>query len=295
MSSIYEHLSKVEAEVNNDIAKKLPKIAPAPEPKLPPVSVHHKPRLFGFKLLIMFALIFSVGSAAASVYFFQAMNKSQEESRQLEQRLQSLTVTTQGLTDASAEASDALIVMRTDFEGLSGEAQSLRSTLNRTRLEMSSVQQKVTELQGRSGVIESEIERIKQELFIGQKAQPVVEETVRELPRVVATPVDVEQRSADAEIEQNEVISAEEAVTVDNAAALPPVRVMTINRKFNFVVVNAGLKDDLRMGDRLNVQRGNESIARVEVEKIYEDFSAATIVNEKKNFEIQEGDAIVLS
>ena len=70
-------------------------------------------------------------------------------------------------------------------------------------------------------------------------------------------------------------------------------RVMTVNKKFNFIVINMGLKDALRMGDRLEIRRGNESIGRVEIEKLYDDFAAATIVNQKNDFEIKEGDQVV--
>ena len=67
---------------------------------------------------------------------------------------------------------------------------------------------------------------------------------------------------------------------------------MTVNRKFDFVVVNLGSRDNLRMGDRLEVLRDGKSIASVEVEKLYDNFAAATIVEERKNAQIQEGDSI---
>jgi uncharacterized protein YoxC len=87
--------------------------------------------------------------------------------------------------------------------------------------------------------------------------------------------------------------SAPVATTSTPVIATSGPRVMTVNKKFNFIVVNMGLKDGVKMGDRLEVRRGSESIGRVEVEKLYDDFSAATIANQKDNYEIQEGDQIV--
>lgn len=295
MSSIYEHLAKAEAEVNSDIAKKLPKIDPVSAPKVTHAPPLHRPRLFGFKLLVMFALLFSIGSAAASVYFFQAMNRAQDQSLKLQASLQNLTSATQSLSAASSASADRLIEITNSLQNLDNETSTLRSSLNRTRLDFSAMQQKVADLEGRGAAMELDIERIKRELFPEPVSQnlPVLATPV---PRIVAAPQDVEKNenvlvAAQPVESSNEMNSSVGAVE----AGLPPVRVMTVNRKFNFVVVNAGIKDNLRMGDRLEVKRGDQSIARVEIEKLYDDFSAATIVNEKKDFEIQEGDTIVLS
>lgn len=291
MSSIYEHLAKAEAEVNSDIAKKLPKIETVAPPKVTHTPPVHRPRLFGFKLLIMFALLFSVGSAAASVYFFQAMNRAQDQSLKLQASLQQLTSTTEGLTTASSNTANRMLEITNAIQNLDNETSTLRSSLNRTRLDFSAMQQKVADIEGRGAAMELDIERIKREIFPAAAAEslPVLATPV---PLVIAAEANVEtQVETPATLPVEEMSSSAAAAE----AGIPSVRIMTVNRKFNFVVVNAGLKDNLRMGDRLEVKRGNQSIARVEVEKLYDDFSAATIVNEKKDFEIQEGDAVVLS
>jgi len=58
------------------------------------------------------------------------------------------------------------------------------------------------------------------------------------------------------------------------------------------VVVNLGLRDNLRMGDKLIVERDGKTVAGVEVEKLYDNFAAATIVDTRKNGEIKEGDLV---
>lgn len=76
----------------------------------------------------------------------------------------------------------------------------------------------------------------------------------------------------------------------------PPVvrapQVLTVNRKFNFVVVSLGVKDGLQMGDAIEILRQGKPIANVQVEKLYENFAAATIVREPKEDPIKEGDSI---
>ena len=70
-------------------------------------------------------------------------------------------------------------------------------------------------------------------------------------------------------------------------------KVMTVNRKFKFAVVNVGSKDNLKTGDALKVERDGKQIANLKVEKLYDNFSAATIVEELNGATITEGDSIV--
>lgn len=67
-------------------------------------------------------------------------------------------------------------------------------------------------------------------------------------------------------------------------------KILTVNRKFNFVVINQGLQEGLKMGDRLKVLKQGEEVATVQVEKLYDKFSAATLVEEDPNRQVVEGD-----
>lgn len=69
-------------------------------------------------------------------------------------------------------------------------------------------------------------------------------------------------------------------------------KVLTVNRKFNFVVVNMGLKDGLKIGDQLKVVKGGADSATVQVEKLYDRFAAATILTEDPKDQVVEGDAV---
>jgi len=69
-------------------------------------------------------------------------------------------------------------------------------------------------------------------------------------------------------------------------------KVLTVNRKFNFVVINQGLQDGLKMGDKLKVFKQGQEIATIQVEKLYDKFSAATLVEEDPKNQVVEGDEI---
>jgi hypothetical protein len=69
-------------------------------------------------------------------------------------------------------------------------------------------------------------------------------------------------------------------------------KVLTVNRKFNFVVINQGLQDGLKMGDKLRVLKQGQEVATIQIEKLYDKFSAATLLEEDPKQQVVEGDEI---
>jgi len=94
------------------------------------------------------------------------------------------------------------------------------------------------------------------------------------------------------------VVFEEDVVVEEEVVEEAPVRteepkVMTINRKFNFVVVNLGIRDQVKMGDKLSVVRKGKKIGNLQIEKLYDNFAAATIIDEDaQKSQIQPGDFI---
>ncbi len=68
--------------------------------------------------------------------------------------------------------------------------------------------------------------------------------------------------------------------------------VLTVNREFNFVVVDIGEVDGLVKGTELIVHRGKKLIGKIRVEKVYDKMSAATIIPKWTQDEIKEDDSV---
>ncbi len=64
------------------------------------------------------------------------------------------------------------------------------------------------------------------------------------------------------------------------AESLQAGKVLLVNRKFNFIVINMGVKQGIKVGDGFLVTADKDKVARVEVEKLYDDFAAAKIVEQ---------------
>lgn len=68
--------------------------------------------------------------------------------------------------------------------------------------------------------------------------------------------------------------------------------VLLVNRKYNFVVINLGSRQSLNLDDVIVIQKKGTDIAKARVEKIYDDYSAAYIIEEQSEHPIAEGDAV---
>jgi hypothetical protein len=68
-------------------------------------------------------------------------------------------------------------------------------------------------------------------------------------------------------------------------------RVLVVNKEYNFVVINLGAKDGMKVGTNLLVYRQETVIGKIQVEKIYETMSSATILPETTS-ELKEGDSV---
>ncbi len=56
-------------------------------------------------------------------------------------------------------------------------------------------------------------------------------------------------------------------------------RVLLVNQKFNFVIINMGSKQGLQIGDSFLITENGEKVVKVQVEKLYDDYSAAKITD----------------
>lgn len=69
-------------------------------------------------------------------------------------------------------------------------------------------------------------------------------------------------------------------------------QVLVVNRDYDFIVMNLGRNHGLNIGQEFQVIRGSDVLARVKVEKVYDELSAAAILPNSDKDAIREGDAV---
>lgn len=223
----------------------------------------------GLKLGIILAFLLSLAAFGAVAYLYQTLNMerreyaaSEAERIQLRSRADSFDEEMKKIQNESAK-------FKEQVKSLTDERDELEKELSAKEVELSNLQKTMKVLETEPGAVTS-------------TAQPVgaTESAVAVQSAVPVSTVITEQ--------QTDIIVGE---PLPGTPANRP-KIMTINRKFNFVVFNLGLQNDIKMGDKLNVVREDKSIGSVQVEKLYDRFAAATITQESAENLIKEGDFV---
>ena len=216
----------------------------------------------GLKLLVVGAFFLSFLALVGSGLLYQTLNSERRQREALEGAQDQIREKSALLEKVSESYKAQLEEMQTQFKDYASERDQFKKAIEDNRSLVVSLQQKL-----------KEAEEIKNK----------------------ALEIKSQAALAPAPAGTSAVPSAQNITPAVGAASQPMVRspqVLSVNRKFNFVVVSLGVKDGLQIGDPLEIVRQEKAVGTLQVEKLYENFSAATIVRESKEAPIKEGDLV---
>lgn len=218
----------------------------------------------GLKFLIGFAFILSAGSLAGDVFLYQRLQTERTLRQQLEAEKVQLEERSSQLESQVAKSNQYLKEaerLREQIKGYVSQRDATRKELEQTYKQMSDLRKQIKALDSEKGVLA-------QEVTIGEETEKAIVREAVKIPSV-HTP----------------------AATLI-APSERPHQILSVNRQFKFVVVNLGIRDRLKLGDLLRVEEGSKLIGRLKVEKLYENFSACSIVEEGEPNKLKEGDLV---
>ena len=237
----------------------------------------------GLKLAVFSAFFLAVASLAGSAFLYQSLNSERRERQALEGAQDQMREKSMGLEKSSQDYKNQMNELQAKLNADETERTQFRKAISENRKQMVLLQEKL-----------KEAEELKQKALERQDQSESESETLPEFGPALA-PSLVSNTPAPTSTASPKSSSARPA----SAPALAPApaaerkpQVLTVNRKFNFVVVSLGMKDGLQMGQYVEAVRNGKPTAHVQVEKLYENFAAATIVQESKAAPIKEGDLI---
>ena len=155
------------------------------------------------------------------------------------------------------------------------------------RLELSGKTKRLTEVETKLESIASEKEKLQKMLNAEKARYDELKERVEKLAEVKEV---LEEKVRDVINKQGVEL---ERIVVRAEGELEG-RVVVVNREYNFVVVDVGIKNDVEMGDFLTIFRSGKYVGEAQVEKIYDTMSAATIVKETKPKAIMVDDNVII-
>jgi cell shape-determining protein MreC len=235
----------------------------------PSLNPSKPPRMLGMKSAIFMAFMLSFASLAAGGFLYQTLTVERKERTALEAASIQLQDRVEGLQGESNKYREEIARMREQLKAHARERNEWKKQLDESYADNSKLQEKIDTLEERLSQVE-------------QNAPVAQASTLGEIPgsEAVGNP---------AALPASPPAVAEPGVQKEIGKTF---QVLTVNRKFNFVVVNLGMKDLVKMGDTLSVERDGQRIGSVQIEKLYDRFAAAIILEESKESPITEGDLV---
>lgn len=138
------------------------------------------------------------------------------------------------------------------------------------------------ELQDKKRQIKYTVEKLRKQISARQEAEAQLIMTMKE-KRILETKL-------------RKFTAAFKTVELDRIVIKPVStlagKVLVVDKKFAFIVVDLGRANNLKLGDILSVYRNDKFIGRVEVEKVEEEISAAAILPTWQDVEFKENDEV---
>lgn len=225
----------------------------------------------GLKFAILFAFVLSAGSVAGNWFLYQQFLGEKTAREDLESEVVQLEERSGTLEADATRYRKEVDGYREQLRERNEVIQDLEEKLKQIRGVVESQKQEIGELKRKSASLNESALTVATE-------KAVTQETAK-LPVIPAAKAEAGTPSPTA------------APVVDQR----PKQVLSVNRKFGFVVVNLGVRDQIKVGDTLRVEQGGKLAGRIQVDKLYDNFSACVILEEIKPAQIQEGDLVRLA
>lgn len=266
-------------------------------------------------LLLVVALLTS-GVAAANFYVGREAERAGR--LQAEDELQKVRQAKEALEQERDELTQAKQALEQQAADLGNQAKTLAEQVAQEKraketltLEVAQARKEAKAAVQQKALVESDLAKAKlsyqqlsSELTTLRQAKEALEKRVKEMlaarakeaEQIVVTP----SPSSVSQVTASSAAAPAASIPSQIPAPAPAVKgaegkVLVVNREYDFVVISMGSKDAVKKGSRFAVFRGNKQILTVEVEKVYENMSAANMLEEeKKGTEVQEGDLVRL-
>jgi hypothetical protein len=271
-------------------------------------------------LVLVVALVTSIVS---SLNFFVGRNAERAKRVWAEDQLQRITRAKDELEKERDELASAKQALEQQFSDVSAQAKTIAGELAQEKRAREALTAELAQARDETGEVRGQLDQersekltltenlakakqsyqaLSNELTTLRQAKEALEKRVKEMlaarakeaERIVVTP----PAPIGGRVAPSPAPAGPAAPAFSAAPSAPKSltgKVLVVNREFNFVVANLGSRDGIRAGARYEIHRDGQRIATAEVEKIYDNMSAANLLQEEKKREVKEGDEVRLS
>jgi predicted nuclease with TOPRIM domain len=247
------------------------------------------------KTIIIASFVIAVAAAGLAVFFYQGAQKEFDKIRSLKHQadiiLKQREEIMQGI-EALDKEKEQLIIRLEDY---GKKVQNYELDISKLKSEKENINQQLSAAENTASTLKVTLEPIRaQEAALKGdlvKAQSKHEELVSELEYARKEKSELEEKLKSYMQKARGVELRKIVVRVTRPAE---GSIVEVSRKYNFAVIDLGVRDDIKSGDALEIYRNNRMIARALIENVYDDMSSIVVFDEWRDAELVIGDTVKL-
>ena len=264
------------------------------------------------KIFVILLVLASIGLTGYAVYLFNLKNEEIKKRVLAEKKIDDILIvkdkTEKALQKTKAEVRSLeaeldekikrIEKLSLDLEKEKSLKESALAQIEDAHSEIESFKQSLNVEKQEKEIFKNELASVKEELA---KKSEHLKETSEELRRVKAdlkeykqAKLTFEKRVKDllGEVSEEQTSGVPGRVTGKIVVKSIEGKVLIVNDKYNFVMIDLGARDGIRVSETLIVCREDIFLGKVRIEKIYPRGSQASILPRWKKGDIQEGDNV---
>lgn len=236
-------------------------------------------------IVLIILLILSLAGAGVGFYSFQ---EERTKAIALSEELDDLKIKKRIVEAKLAESKKIIDDLNEQLDVVQIRVKQLNDELQQERSDGNNLRSRINNLQSQL----QEQEKIKKELEAKQ---------VQAQKRIVELGVDLSKYKIKEEVTLGKIIISdkkpvsEEVTSVALNSSTLEGRVLTINRDYDFAVINLGSLNGLNSGEIFSLYKQDSYIGDIQAEKVQETMSAFGFVSDGIREEVGEGDEIILN
>lgn len=237
--------------------------------------------------------------------FKKQVSALEEEREELSKAKTALEEQTGNLTKQAKAVSEQLVQEKRAREALTTELAQIRkdssqvkSQLEQERNEKEAITEDLTKAKQSTQALSNELTTLRQaKEALEKRVKEMLVARAKEAEQIVVTPPPASSAEGGRPAALLGSAQARPSGPIAGGGAKAGLegKVLVVNREYDFVVISLGSKDAVGKGARFAVFRNGKQIMTVEVDKLYDNMSAANMLEEeKKGSEVKEGDTVRL-
>lgn len=258
-----------------------------------------KPRASTLLLIIAF-----LASAVAAANFYANFTSEHARRVQTETQLEAVTRAKEALEEERDELTKTKDTLEGQVAQLAKKAQEVADQFAQEKrarealtAELAQVRKDATQVKGQLESERKEKETLNQDLSKAKQSYQALSNeltTLRQAKEALEKRVK-EMLAARAKEAEQIVVKPAGTETGSPVPAAPQlqgkeIKVLVVNREYHFVVLNQGTRDGIRKGSRFSIWHDGKQVATADADKLYDNMTAANLLEEAKKGDVKEGD-----